>query len=183
MKKSVFNEELLGYIKEGQKEKQRFEDLSKDIQNISPKDSFPHFYIWSQAGLGKSHTVKETFKKAGIKNFSLINGGLTMNGFINEIAVIARSLKKNEHHYVYLEDCTGLLNKEEDINIMKNVLRDEKCISYHKNPSKILNDALDTLYIAKYKLIHLKDNERELIDKKNKLKKSENSTADIQKQI
>jgi len=144
MKQSVFNEELLGYIKEGQKEKERFEDLSKDIQNISPKDSFPHFYIWSQAGLGKSHTVKETFKKAGIKNFSLINGGLTMNGFINEIAVIARSLKKNEHHYVYLEDCTGLLNKEEDINIMKNVLRDEKCISYHKNPTKILNDATPT---------------------------------------
>jgi len=141
MKQSVFNEELLGYIKEGQKEKERFEDLSKDIQNISPQDSFPHFYIWSQAGLGKSHTVKETFKKAGIKNFTLINGGLTMNGFINEIAVLARSLKKNEHHYVYLEDCTGLLNKEEDVNIMKNVLRDEKCISYHKNPSKILNDA------------------------------------------
>jgi hypothetical protein len=136
-----FNEELMGYIKAGQAERQRFMDLSEDIKRISPKDSFPHFYIYSQAGLGKSHTVKSTFEKANIKNYSIINGGLTMNGFINEISVIVRQLKKNEHYYVYLEDCTGLFNNEENCNIMKNVLRDEKKISYHKNPTKILNDA------------------------------------------
>lgn len=136
-----FNEELMGYIAEGQKERQRFLDLSEDIQNISPKDSFPHFYIYSQAGLGKSHTVRETFEKAKIKNLTIINGGLTMNGFINEIAVAARQLKKNEHHFIYLEDCTALFSNEENCNIMKNVLRDGKTLSYHKNPSKILNDA------------------------------------------
>lgn len=143
MKKTTqpFNDELMGYIKEGQMERQRFMDLSEDIKRISPKDSFPHFYIWSQAGLGKSYTVKSTFEKAGIKNYTIINGGLTMNGFINEIAVIVRQLKKNEHFYVYLEDCTGLFNNEENCNIMKNVLRDEKAISYHKNPTKILGDA------------------------------------------
>ena len=140
-KTNPFSPDLMGYIKEGQKERQRFMDLSEDIRKISPKDSFPHFYIYSQAGLGKSYTVKKTFENAGIKNYSIINGGLTMNGFINEIAVIVRQLKKNEHYYVYLEDCTGLFNNEENCNIMKNVLRDEKTISYHKNPTKILGDA------------------------------------------
>jgi hypothetical protein len=138
---SFFSEELKVFIEEGKKERQRFLDLSEDIKRISPNDSFPHFYIYSQAGLGKSYTVKSTFEKAGIKNYTIINGGLTMNGFINEIAVIVRQLKKNEHFYVYLEDCTGLFNNEENCNIMKNVLRDEKKISYHKNPTKILGDA------------------------------------------
>jgi hypothetical protein len=140
-KTNPFSDELMGYIKDGQKERQRFMDLSEDIKKISPNDSFPHFYIYSQAGLGKSYAVKTTFEKAGIKNYTIINGGLTMNGFINEIAVIVRRLKKNEHFFVYLEDCTGLFSNEENCNIMKNVLRDEKKISYHKNPSKILNDA------------------------------------------
>jgi hypothetical protein len=136
-----FSEELMSYIQEGKKERKRFLDLSEDIKMISPNDSFPHFYIYSQAGLGKSFTVKSTFEKAGIKNYTIINGGLTMNGFINEMAVIVRQLKKNEYFYVYLEDCTGLFNNEENCNIMKNVLRDEKKISYHKNPTKILGDA------------------------------------------
>ena len=51
--------------------------------------------------------------------------------------------------------------------------------------SKIIDDALNTLFIAKHKIMSLKANERELIDKKNKLQKSittENST-DIQKEI
>ena len=51
--------------------------------------------------------------------------------------------------------------------------------------SKIIDDALNTLFIAKHKIMSLKANERALIDKKNKLQKSittENST-DIQKEI
>jgi hypothetical protein len=143
-KTQPFSDELMEFIKEGQRSRSKFLDLSEDLKRISPKDKFPHHYIYSQAGLGKSHTVKTTFAKAGIVNYSIFNGGISMNGIINELAVIVRNLKKNEHYYIYLEDCTNLFRKEEDLNIMKNVLNDERCIAYHKNPTKILNDATPT---------------------------------------
>lgn len=139
-----FSDELMGYMQEGKIARQKFIDLSHDLSKISPKDRFPHYYIFSQAGLGKSHTVKSTFEINGIKNYTIFNGGITINGLINQLSVIVRNLKKNEFHYIYLEDCTNLLRKEEDLNILKNVLNDEKCIAYHKNPTKILNDATPT---------------------------------------
>jgi hypothetical protein len=143
-KTTPFSTELMGYIKEGQIARKKFLDLSEDLKRISPKDKFPHHYIYSQAGLGKSHTVKTTFEKAKITNYDIFGAGLSINGLINRLAVIVMNLKKNEHHYIYLEDCTSLLRKEEDLNILKNILNDERCISYNKNPSRILNDATPT---------------------------------------
>jgi hypothetical protein len=143
-KTNPFSDELMGYIKEGQTARKKFQDLSEDLKRISSNDKFPHHYIYSQAGLGKSYTVKTTFEKAKITNYSIFNGSISMNGLINQLAVVVRNLKKNEHHYIYLEDCTNLFRKEEDLNILKNVLNDERCIAYHKNPTKILNDATPT---------------------------------------
>jgi hypothetical protein len=143
-KKQLFSEELMSFINEGQMARKKFTDLSEDLKNISPKDEFPHYYIYSQAGLGKSFTVKSTFKKAGINNFTILGAGLTINGLINQLSVIVRNLKKNEFHYIYLEDCTSLLRKEEDLNVIKGIIYDEKHIAYHKNPTKILNDATPT---------------------------------------
>ena len=140
-KTTLFSSELMEFIKEGQQSRKKFLDLSEDLKKISPKDKFPHYYIYSQAGLGKSFTVKTTFEKAGITNYNIFNGNISINGLINQLSVIVRNLKKNEFHYVYLEDCTNLLRREEDLNVIKNVLNDERCIAYHKNPTKILNDA------------------------------------------
>lgn len=142
--KKLFSDELMGFIKEGQLSRKKFQDLSEDLKRITPKDKFPHHYIYSQAGLGKSYTVKTTFEKNKISNYTIFNGSISMNGLINQLSVIVMNLKKNQHHYIYLEDCTNLFRKEEDLNILKNVLNDERCISYHKNPTKILNDATPT---------------------------------------
>jgi hypothetical protein len=119
-KVTPFSSELMEFIKEGQTARKKFLDLSEDLKKISPKDKFPHHYIYSQAGLGKSYTVKSTFEKAGITNYNIFNGSISMNGLINQLAVIVRNLKKNEFHYIYLEDCTNLFRREEDLNILKN---------------------------------------------------------------
>jgi hypothetical protein len=137
-----FSDELMGFIKEGEKQKKRLFDIADEIVAYSSKDNFPHFYIQSSPGMGKSYTLKDKFNKNN-KNVTVIGAGVTMPQFGIMLALIVKDLKKNDTHYIYFDDCESLLYKPDDLNMFKNLLRDEKCYSYMKNMSNLLNSTDD----------------------------------------
>lgn len=140
MKKNtdLFPSELMDYIKDGQIQRERFTIVANEIISLSKSDEYPHLYIQSQPGLGKTFTIEQTFRKHKIK-YEKASGSLSMFEFGVRLAVLRTLTDKNETVYVYVDDCNELLKNEENINIMKNVLRDEKTYSYQKNMRNMMN--------------------------------------------
>jgi len=153
MKKSnkLFSDELIRFIKDGQVQRERFVALTDEIMNASVGDNYPHLYIQSPPGIGKTYTIENAFKKHKI-NYYKISGSLSMFKFGVHLAVIAKDMGKNEFAYIYIDDCNELLKNEENINIMKNILRDEKKYSYHKSMRSLMGslDSLETKAVEKF---------------------------------
>lgn len=150
-KTPTFSTELMGYIKDGQIQRDRFQVLTEEIIKCSKDDNYPHLYIQSPAGLGKTWAIENGFKKNKIP-FHKISGSLSMFKFGVKLATIVSQLEKNETCFLYVDDMNELLKNEENINIMKNILRDEKTYSYQKNMSNLMNslDPLETVAVEKF---------------------------------
>jgi hypothetical protein len=141
-KTQLFSDELMGYIKEGEKQKTRLFEIADEIVSYTSKDNFPHFYIQSSPGMAKSYTLKNKFDKHN-KNVTIIGAGVTMAQFGIMLALIVKDLKPKDTHYIYFDDCESLLYKPDDLNMFKNLLRDERCYSYMKNMNNLLNNTDD----------------------------------------
>jgi hypothetical protein len=150
-KTNPFNTELMGFIKDGQIQRERFVALTDEIIKSSVKDNYPHLYIQSPPGIGKTWTIENAFKKNKI-DYHKISGSVSMFKFGVQLAVIAKNMGKNDMSYIYIDDCNELLKNEENINIMKNILRDEKTYSYQKNMRNLMNslDPLETQAVEKF---------------------------------
>jgi len=150
-KKSLFSPELMGYIKDGQIQRERFQVLTEEIIKSSKKDNYPHLYIQSAAGLGKTYAIENGFQKNKIP-FHKVSGSLSIFKFGVKLAVIAKDLGKNEMAYIYIDDCNEPLKNEENINIMKNILRDEKTYSYQKSLRSQIGglDSVETAAVEKF---------------------------------
>ena len=146
-----FSEELMGYIKDGQVQRERFVALTDEIMKSSVNDNYPHLYIQSPPGVGKTWTIENAFKKNKVK-YHKISGSLSMFKFGVSLAVIAKDMGKNDTTYIYIDDCNELLKNEENINIMKNILRDEKTYSYQKSLRSLMNslDPTETKAVEKF---------------------------------
>jgi hypothetical protein len=150
-KTSLFSPELIGYIKDGQIQRDRFDVLTQEIIKSSIKDNYPHLYIQSPAGFGKTYAIENGFKKNKIP-FHKVSGASSMFKFGVKLATIVMSLEKNETAFIYIDDCNDMLKNEENINIMKNILRDEKTYSYQKNMRNLMGglDPLETAAVEKF---------------------------------
>jgi hypothetical protein len=147
----LFSDELMGYIKDGQLQYQRFMSLTDEIMNASINDNYPHLYIQASAGVGKTYAIVNSFKKHQI-NYHHISGSISMFKFGVKLAVIAKDMKQDDFAYIYIDDCNELLKNEENINIMKNILRDEKTFSYYKSMRSLMGslDLLETNAVEKF---------------------------------
>lgn len=150
-KTNPFSDELMSYIKDGQIQRERFQVLTEEIIKSSKSDNYPHLYIQSQPGLGKTFAIENGFKKNKIP-FHKVSGSLSMFKFGVKLATIVMTLQKNDTAFIYIDDCNELLKNEENINIMKNILRDEKTYSYQKNMTNLMNglDPVETVAVEKF---------------------------------
>lgn len=141
--KNLFNEELLGYIKDGELQRKRLSLLGNEVCNLTPDDQFPHLYLFGNAGIGKTHVIKDGMKLNKIDH-NMVTGNLSMFKFGVRLAVINYQTPKNQIRYVVIDDCNEILKNEENLNIVKNMLSDEKSYSYQKSLQNLIN-SLDTL--------------------------------------
>lgn len=107
----------------------------------TPFDSkFPHTYMFSLPGYGKTHTVMDVLNQTGVDYYS-VTGSTSMFAFGVSLAVINHLTPKDKNIIISVDDCDGILNNETNCNIMKNVLSGHREWNYEKN----LNSLIKTL--------------------------------------
>lgn len=132
------NEQLTA-LKEGQAQRKRLVHIVKKAVNVNPGASYPHTYIYSPPGLGKTYTVNQAIKSANVPFFEL-SGAVSMFAFGVSLATIRHKMPTGTPIIISVDDCDGILKNEENINIMKNVLSGKKIFAYEKSlQSQIAN--------------------------------------------
>lgn len=119
-------------IEKGKAQRKRLSYVVKKAVKSNPDASYPHTYIYSPPGLGKTYTVNQSLKEAGVPFFEL-SGAVSMFAFGVSLAVINYMAPKGQKIIISVDDCDGILKNEENINIMKNVLSGKRIFAYEKS--------------------------------------------------
>ena len=93
------------------------------------KAKFPHTYIYSPPGLGKTFTVEKQLNISGMQNYT-ISGNVSMFAFGISLAVIRYNSMNDKPIIIVVDDCDEILKNETNINIMKNILSGNKVYDY-----------------------------------------------------
>ena len=126
-------------LDKGKAQRKRLVHVVRKAVKSSPTAAYPHTYIYSPPGLGKTYTVNESLKEAGVPFFEL-SGAVSMFAFGVSLAVINFMAPKGQKIIISVDDCDGILKNEENINIMKNVLSGKRIFAYEKSlQSQIAN--------------------------------------------
>jgi hypothetical protein len=128
----TFSRTQLQAIDNGAAKRKRLKSLAEKASNASVDSKFPHTYIFSPPGLGKTFTVSKAVESAGIENY-VISGNQSMFAFGIQLAVINRFTPKDKSVVIIVDDCDEILKNAQNINIMKNVLSGNKVYSYEKS--------------------------------------------------
>jgi hypothetical protein len=113
-----FTTEMESFIKDGNNQRKRLMLIGNEVCNLTPNDKFPHLYLFANPGIGKTHTINESMKKNGIKNFN-VTGNISMFSFGVRLAVINHTNPNSIIKYITIDDCNELLKNTENINIVK----------------------------------------------------------------
>jgi hypothetical protein len=136
------------HIENGAAKRNRLKKLAQKASQSSIDTSYPHTYIFSPPGLGKTFTVNQALTESEIEHYT-ISGNISMFSFGIGLAVIQYKNKKNQPIVIVVDDCDEILKNGTNINIMKNVLSGNKVYSYEKslqaqlpNLSDLQNEAI-----------------------------------------
>jgi len=125
------NTQQLNAIIEGKLLRGRLIRYVESAVNSELGIEYPHTYIFSPPGLGKTYTVMNELRKKDAK-FIEISGAQTMFAFGIHLSTI-KYMIPDEKIIIAVDDCDSLFKNEENINIMKNVLAGNKVFSYRKS--------------------------------------------------
>lgn len=120
------------HIENGSSKRNRLKILASKSAKLSIDSVHPHMYIFSPAGLGKTHSISQALKESGIKHYT-ISGNQSMFAFGIGLATIQYTNKSAEKIVIVVDDCDEILKNSANINIMKNVLTGYKSYSYEKS--------------------------------------------------
>lgn len=119
-------------IERGALKRKRLIKVAGKAANPPEKATYPHTYIFSPPGLGKTYTVNQAIKQTGVA-FHEISGNISMFAFGVALAVIDFLDKDSDKIVINVDDCDEILKNETNCNIMKNVLAGSKTYKYEKS--------------------------------------------------
>lgn len=128
------NLEQQAALQAGAKVRTRMEQIVSRGINTPFDSKFPHTYLYSLPGYGKTHTVEKLLNESNIQ-YLTVSGSTSMFAFGVQLAVINHLVPKDEKIVIAVDDCDGILKNEENCNIMKNVLSGFRHFAYEKNLS------------------------------------------------
>ena len=125
-------------LKKGKIIRKRLLQVVDRAINSDQDAAYPHTYIYSPPGLGKTYSVNNYLKKSNIMYFEL-SGAVSMFAFGVALATI-RFNYPIEKIIISVDDCDGIFKTEENLNIMKNVLSGVRKFSYQKSIQALLGN-------------------------------------------
>lgn len=125
------NEQIIA-LEIGKKERKRLSYIVRKAVKNSPTAQYPHTYIYSPPGLGKTYSVTQELKESGLPFFEL-SGAVSMFAFGISLATIRFKMPKGTPIIISVDDCDSIFKNEENTNIMKNVLSGKRIFAYEKS--------------------------------------------------
>ncbi len=131
-KKSLFGLSQLEALEKGKAHRQRLIQLVTRISTSNVGEKYPHHYIFSPPGLGKTFTVMNHLKNTGVR-FIQVSGNVSMFAFGIQLAVINYYNPSHEKVVIFLDDCDEIFKTDANCNTMKNVLDGNRQFTYEKS--------------------------------------------------
>jgi hypothetical protein len=132
MKEINLNLQQIAALESGARVRSRMEQIVKRGIDTPFDSKFPHTYLFSLPGYGKTHTVESLLKQSKME-YLTVSGATSMFAFGVQLCVINHLVPKEEKIIIAVDDCDGILKNEENCNIMKNVLSGLRNFAYEKN--------------------------------------------------
>lgn len=161
---------------------QRFEFVDQLVNMVATKQT-PSCIITGEGGLGKSYTVLESLKKAGLKDISEFDVGQSVpnmkafrviKGFSTAKGLF-RILFENQNNIVVFDDCDSILKDPDALNLLKGALDsfDKRLITWN---TSVDNDNLPRFFQFKGGVIFISNMTS---DKINQALKSRSMNIDL----
>ena len=132
MKNINLSSQQTAALESGARVRARMEQIVKRGIDTPFDSKFPHTYLFSLPGYGKTHTVETLLNRCNIQ-YLTVSGATSMFAFGVQLCVINHLVAKQEKIIIAVDDCDGILKNEENCNIMKNVLSGFRHFAYEKN--------------------------------------------------
>jgi len=126
----------------GQQKRNRLIELVRNFTLIKQLEKYPHLYIYSPPGLGKTYTVNQYLKTSEVPFFT-VSGNTSMFAFGIQIAVINYQISPTVPIIIYVDDCDEIFKNEQNCNTMKNVLDGEKMFVYERSLASQMSNLSD----------------------------------------
>jgi hypothetical protein len=130
--------EIKSSLKKGKLVRKRLLQVVERALNSSQDAAYPHTYIYSPPGLGKTYSVNNYLINNDVLHFEL-SGAVSMFAFGVALATV-RYNYPTEKIIISVDDCDGIFKSEENLNIMKNVLSGFRKFSYQKSIQGLLGN-------------------------------------------
>ena len=116
----------------GRLHRERLKQLIERISIKNGEDKYPHLYIYSPPGLGKTFAVREFLQKEDLEYYE-VTGNVSMFAFGIQLAVINYQNPEKNTIVVFVDDTDVLFSNEPCCNTMKNVLSGSRTFCYEKS--------------------------------------------------
>lgn len=123
-----FNTEQLQALEAGKIRRAQLIKATEKFAKSTLEMEYPHSYIYSLGGLGKTHNVTKAIQKLKVPH-AVVSGKISAWGFALMIAVIVYKKKKGIPFRIVVDDCDAILSKD-FIGTLKNMLEGEKVLQY-----------------------------------------------------
>ncbi len=110
----------------------RFQQIIEKVATIDSVRKYPHTYLFSPPGIGKTYTVTKYLKESG-KNFINVTGNVSLFAFGIQLAVINYMNVENEKFIIFIDDTDSLLSNESSLNQFKLILDNPRQFTYEKS--------------------------------------------------
>ena len=117
-------------IEAGAVKRNRLVRATKQAANQVNLDEKPiHYYIYGPSGIGKTYNSVKAVEQSNVPYFT-VSGNVSMYNFAIKLGIIAYQNRDNKA-VVIIDDCYEILKDAKSINIMKQLLAENK-LSYDK---------------------------------------------------
>ena len=136
--------ELTKVYQDNKIHRKRLSIIAKRAAKPRITDLYPHTYIYSVPGLGKTYTVREAIEKSGLEA-AVVSGNSTMFAFGVSLAYLNHRNKTDEPMIVLVDDSDTIFKTTENINVIKNILEGFKCFHYEKHINSMVQQLPEDL--------------------------------------
>ncbi len=110
----------------------RFQQIIEKVSTTQNGNKYPHTYLFSPPGIGKTHSVTKHLHECG-KEFVKVSGNVSMFAFGIQLAVINFMNVENKKVIIFIDDTDSLLSTESSLNQFKLMLDNPRQFTYEKS--------------------------------------------------